>query len=447
MPIDSQDGYPDDWARPALPPLDDGYPDDWYVPPSAEGAGFPDDWVGPVYDAPDAPQAAPGPQPGAMASARPNPSASDSFAAYLPFMPATQAAMNGWGWPNSGDAFGQSALPQVWPPALPPLQGGGLFGSLASPQPATNMPPFTASSLFGGDTQTRSDAGDSPSPPQVPNDPSSAQVLGASDGLGRLPLDSQLGSPLGPPIFDRARLDTSSDEERASSLPTARGLDRSVLPPASTDVGSSSEQNPSAAPESDEPGSIARVVRDSSGRPLAIVLVEPNQSSAQSFDSQSDASPDSVVPGQQYAQIKINTAQTGNAFIDRTTQFLLDTLEQTARALGPGRGPLFGIRVHTDFGRRVEELDLPGIGKDGVEQSFHFDFPNYVKYGLEGSIRTDVALRDPKNPDRGPIMVYDLKTGNAVLTPRRAAEIRNALNQQDLPIIVLRYTTLNAAFP
>jgi hypothetical protein len=219
-------------------------------------------------------------------------------------------------------------------------------------------------------------------------------------------------------------------------------------------VGSSSEQNPSAAPnnkslvgKSNELGSIARVVRDSSGRPLAIVLVEPNQSGAQPSDSQSDASPDSVLPGQQYAQIKINTAQTGNPFIDRTTQFLLDTLEQTVRALGPGRGSLFGIKAHTDFGRRVKELDLPGIGQTGVEQSFRFDFPNFVKYGLEGSIRTDVALRDPKNPDRGPIMVYDLKTGNAVLTPKRQEEIRRALKQQDLPIIVLRYTTLNAAFP
>jgi hypothetical protein len=53
MPFDSQDGYPDDWTRPALPPLDDGFPDDWYVPPSAQGAGFPDDWVGPIYNQAD----------------------------------------------------------------------------------------------------------------------------------------------------------------------------------------------------------------------------------------------------------------------------------------------------------------------------------------------------------------------------------------------------------
>jgi hypothetical protein len=151
MPIDPQDGYPDDWVRPALAPLDDDYPDDWFVPPSAQGAGFPDDWVGPV-SAPSASQAAPGPQPGAMASARPNPPASDSFAAFLPFMPVTRAAMSAWRQPLTGDAFGQSALPQVWQPALPPLPAGGLFGWLASPQPATKMQPFSASSLFGGDT-------------------------------------------------------------------------------------------------------------------------------------------------------------------------------------------------------------------------------------------------------------------------------------------------------
>ena len=50
-------------------------------------------------------------------------------------------------------------------------------------------------------------------------------------------------------------------------------------------------------------------------------------------------------------------------------------------------------------------------------------------------------------------MVYDLKTGNAVLTASRAEEIRNAFDkvlngqQKGLPIIVLRYRTLDSAFP
>jgi hypothetical protein len=115
--------------------------------------------------------------------------------------------------------------------------------------------------------------------------------------------------------------------------------------------------------------------------------------------------------------------------------------------MGSGSGPLFGIRVHTDFAERVKQLDLPGIGQDGVEQSFRFNFKDFVNYGMDGSIRTDIALRDPKNPSQGPIAVYDLKTGNAVLTPTRVEEIRNALRHPDLPVIMLHYRTGDALNP
>ncbi len=115
---------------------------------------------------------------------------------------------------------------------------------------------------------------------------------------------------------------------------------------------------------------------------------------------------------------------------------------------------MFGTKVHTDFARRVKELDLPGIGQTGVEQTFHWgvenmeELENLLHYGFPGSIRTDVALSDPKNPGRGPIMVYDVKTGSAVLTRKRMQQIRDAVNQQDLPFIVLRYmTTPYSMFP
>ena len=43
--------------------------------------------------------------------------------------------------------------------------------------------------------------------------------------------------------------------------------------------------------------------------------------------------------------------------------------------MGSGLGALFGTRVHVDFAKRVEQLDLPGIGVEGVEQSFHIRQP------------------------------------------------------------------------
>ena len=51
-------------------------------------------------------------------------------------------------------------------------------------------------------------------------------------------------------------------------------------------------------------------------------------------------------------------------------------------------------------------MDLPGIGKDGVEQSFKLE--DVVNYGVAGSIRTDVVLRDAG--DRV-MAIYDVKTG------------------------------------
>jgi hypothetical protein len=152
--------------------------------------------------------------------------------------------------------------------------------------------------------------------------------------------------------------------------------------------------------------------------------------------SMSDAYPEPLIPGAQYAQVVIqqNGAVTGNPRIDRTTERLLSVLADTIQSLGPGAGPIFGIRVHVEFGRRVEELNIPGIRDKGVEQSFSLG--RDARYGLEGSVRTDVVLRDREGI---PIAVYDLKTGNARLTPSRAREIRDGLGRPNIPVIELRY--------
>ena len=152
--------------------------------------------------------------------------------------------------------------------------------------------------------------------------------------------------------------------------------------------------------------------------------------------SMSDAYPEPLIPGAQYAQVVIqqNGAVTGNARIDRTTERLLSVLADTIQSLGPGAGPIFGIRAHVEFGRRVEELNIPGIRDKGVEQSFSLG--EAARYGLEGSVRTDVVLRDREGI---PIAVYDLKIGNAKLTPSRVREIRDALGRPNIPVIELRY--------
>ena len=137
--------------------------------------------------------------------------------------------------------------------------------------------------------------------------------------------------------------------------------------------------------------------------------------------SMSDAYPEPLIPGAQYAQavIQQNGAVTGNPRIDRTTERLLSVLVDTVESLGPGAGPIFGVQVHLEFGRRVEALNIPGIRDKGVEQSFRLG--RDARYGLEGTIRTDVVLRDREGI---PIAVYDLKTGNARLTPSRVRELR-----------------------
>ena len=152
--------------------------------------------------------------------------------------------------------------------------------------------------------------------------------------------------------------------------------------------------------------------------------------------SMSDAYPEPLIPGAQYAQVVVqrNQAVTGNPRIDRTTERLLSILADTVQSLGPGAGPIFGIQVHFEFGRRVKELNIPGIRQTGVEHSFSLG--GAARYGMSGSVRTDIVLRDR---DGIPISVYDLKTGNAKLTPSRVREIREALRQPDIPVIELRY--------
>jgi hypothetical protein len=132
-------------------------------------------------------------------------------------------------------------------------------------------------------------------------------------------------------------------------------------------------------------------------------------------------------PDDRYSALTVHRYdRTGDPLIDKTTDILFQTLVRDAvlmdRAqvlLGKAGPALYGTMVHFAFATDVRWQDLPGIGRDGVEQSFSAE--DVVQYGANGSIRTDVVMRDA---DGHIIAVWDVKTGNAELTDARRQEIR-----------------------
>lgn len=149
-------------------------------------------------------------------------------------------------------------------------------------------------------------------------------------------------------------------------------------------------------------------------------------------------------PYLQRAQYVDPSAVTGNRQIDRITKLLIETLAKSAEAMGQGvppgmRATVFGTRVHVDFGKRVKELDVLGIGQKGVEHNWSLE--DFAHYGMAGTMRTDVVLKDRFGT---PLAIYDVKTGNAQLTPKRIKELRDIVGAGDIPVIELRYRELTA---
>lgn len=128
--------------------------------------------------------------------------------------------------------------------------------------------------------------------------------------------------------------------------------------------------------------------------------------------------------------------RTGNKKIDSTGDIIIDVASDIVKENGPGYGQLYGVMIHSQFAKEIKQLDLPGIGTFGVEQSFSAG--DTVRYGLDGSVRTDVILRAGRTVYSPILAVWDLKTGGARLRPKRVAEIRNALGiDESVPIIEL----------
>lgn len=159
-----------------------------------------------------------------------------------------------------------------------------------------------------------------------------------------------------------------------------------------------------------------------------------------------DASPEPLVAGAQYAQTQITVypnALLGISRIDDITVELTDILARvmdTADFVPSAAPGVYGTLVHVKFATEVRFRRLPGIGYYDVETTFGLE--DDAHYGSKFSIRTDVILRN----DVGDIVaIYDVKTGGARLTPARVRKIRERTGAADnVPIIemhVLRGVT------
>ena len=110
---------------------------------------------------------------------------------------------------------------------------------------------------------------------------------------------------------------------------------------------------------------------------------------------------------------------TRNPIIDKTSVVLLALLNEVVDRVGL-RGTLsptqYGTKIYTEFAASVGAEGLAGVE---VEQTFGLE--RDASYGAEGSIRTDVLLRDDAS---NIIAIYDVKTGEARLKPWRVKELR-----------------------
>ena len=107
---------------------------------------------------------------------------------------------------------------------------------------------------------------------------------------------------------------------------------------------------------------------------------------------------------------------------------LAASAKQALTKVGPGKGPVYGTKLHTEFGNINK---AKGLVK---EQSYLNGEP--VKYGTKGSIRVDAIKDTAENPGA----VGDLKPAGT-LTQQRIDEIRSHLpvGSQDIDIFEVPY--------
>jgi len=99
--------------------------------------------------------------------------------------------------------------------------------------------------------------------------------------------------------------------------------------------------------------------------------------------------------------------------------------------VGPGKGPVYGTKVHSAF-----ESEIAALGRSDVFTEVSYLNGQVVPRGTPGSVRLDAVVGSPG----APTAIYDLKTGSAVLTPARVAQIQSHLPSgfQNVPVLELR---------
>jgi hypothetical protein len=112
---------------------------------------------------------------------------------------------------------------------------------------------------------------------------------------------------------------------------------------------------------------------------------------------------------------------TGIPTIDNTSEALSNILTKVMAGLEylPEMTPQdYGKAVHAAFGVAIGVANLPGVGD--IERSFSLEDSD-PRYGLAGTVRTDVTLR---NIQGDIIAIYDVKTGDKPMLRSRADELR-----------------------
>lgn len=112
---------------------------------------------------------------------------------------------------------------------------------------------------------------------------------------------------------------------------------------------------------------------------------------------------------------------TGIQSIDETSDALSDILTNVIEKLEylPSMSPqVYGMLVHVAFGLEVRLKGLQGVGD--IERTFSLEDSDPY-YGFAGSVRTDVTLR---NIQGDIVAIYDVKTGNARMSQKRADRLR-----------------------
>ena len=262
--------------------------------------------------------------------------------------------------------------------------------------------------------------------------PIEANADGAKDNAGGNGPAAQANAPDAKTVIQKAAADDPKHPGWPAGTPGGIG---GQFRPKDGDGGEGAGNSPDVAAAVANPGVqyAARETGTQTDLPGDASALPGGQSSSRRRDTESSEDHYAAVTVERYDK-------TNDPLIDRTTDILFQTLVQCAEIvdraqilLGKAGPTLYGTLVHGAFATKVRQMDLPGIGQGGVEQSF--SLRDVVSYGSNGSIRTDVIMRDV---DSHVIAIWDVKTGNAELTDERRKEIRNEVGVfSDVPVIEL----------